>query len=70
MRVVYDVSRPAGQRVVSATVRCGACNIPSYSPLDPSALYGVVVNGFLANGGDGFTMLANNEGSEMTREYL
>ncbi|XP_034235169.1 snake venom 5'-nucleotidase-like isoform X2 [Thrips palmi] len=68
IRVTYDVSRPAGQRVVSAEVRCGACKIPAYSPLDPSELYGVIVNGFMGNGGDGFTMLADNEGSEQLQD--
>ncbi|XP_052132686.1 protein 5NUC [Frankliniella occidentalis] len=63
VHVVYDVSRPAGQRVVSAEVRCESCTIPSYAALDPNALYGVIVSGFLAGGGDGFSMLENNEGA-------
>ena len=43
----YDASRPAGQRITSATV--------NGSPLDRGATYTVAANSFLATGGDGFT---------------
>lgn len=69
VKVTFDVSRPAGQRVVKALVRCGKCLIPQYSAVDPNELYGIVISGFLANGGDGFSMFANNEYSETLREY-
>jgi 5'-nucleotidase len=48
----YDATRPAGQRITSATV--------NGSPLDRSATYTVAANSFLATGGDGFTVF--NEG--------
>jgi 5'-nucleotidase len=46
---VYDVSRPAGERVVSATV--------DGKPIDAAASYRVATNSFLASGGDNFTVL-------------
>ncbi|WP_428028390.1 bifunctional metallophosphatase/5'-nucleotidase [Altererythrobacter sp.] len=44
----YDMRRPAGQRVVSATL--------DGAPIDPQASYRVTMNSFLAAGGDSFTM--------------
>jgi 5'-nucleotidase len=45
----YDVNAPLGQRV-SAMALNG-------TPIDPAASYRVTTNDFLANGGDGFTLL-------------
>jgi 5'-nucleotidase len=44
----YDLNKPAGQRVVSATL--------DGMPIDPTASYRVTMNSFLAAGGDSFTM--------------
>ena len=49
LRVTYDASRPVGQRVLTVDV-AGA-------PLDPAATYSVTVNSFMADGGDGFSVL-------------
>lgn len=46
----YDMSRPAGSRVVSATL--------GGAPIDPAASYRVTMNSFLAAGGDSFTVFA------------
>ncbi|NOU04265.1 MAG: bifunctional metallophosphatase/5'-nucleotidase [Novosphingobium sp.] len=46
----YDLSRPAGDRVVAMTL--------DGKPIDPAATYRVTVNSFLANGGDSFAGLA------------
>lgn len=48
--VVVDPSRPAGERVVEATV--------GGEPLDPTRTYRLATNDFLARGGDGYTMFA------------
>lgn len=50
LTMVYDPRRPAGQRVLS--VKIGG------KPLDPKALYTLATNDFLADGGDGYAMLA------------
>ena len=46
----YDMARPSGSRVVSATLE-GV-------PIDPAANYRVTMNSFLAAGGDTFTVFA------------
>ena len=50
----FDLSRPAGGRIVSMTL--------DGKRIDPSGRYRVTVNNFLASGGDGYTVLT--EGSE------
>lgn len=50
----YDLSRPAGQRVVAATL--------NGTPIDPARSYRVTMNSFLAAGGDSFTVFT--EGTE------
>lgn len=46
----YDLGRPTGSRVVSATLEG--------EPIDPAASYRVTMNSFLAAGGDTFTVFA------------
>jgi len=48
IKVEYDISRPAGSKVVSALV--------DGKPLDPEAVYKVAINDFLAAGGDQFAV--------------
>jgi 5'-nucleotidase len=57
-RYTWDASRPAGERVVRGSVTIAG------RPLEEGARYRVVVNSFLADGGDGFTVLT--EGTEVT----
>ena len=45
----YDLSRPAGQRIVTMTL--------DGNPIDPKTNYRVAVGSFLASGGDNFTVL-------------
>jgi 5'-nucleotidase len=52
----YDLSRPAGQRIVSMTLDGKA--------IDPGADYRVTVVNFLSTGGDNFTVLA--QGTDLT----
>lgn len=47
----WDAARPAGQRVVPGSLRLNG------APLAPEAQLRVTVNGFLAGGGDNFTVL-------------
>lgn len=47
-RYAFDLSRPAGSRIVSATV--------DGAPLAEGAIYRVTMNDFLASGGDGFSL--------------
>ena len=49
-RFAYDRSRPAGKRMASVVL--------NGKPIDPTRIYRVTVNNFLAAGGDNFTVLA------------
>ncbi|XP_045518128.1 apyrase-like [Pieris brassicae] len=62
LRVNFDGSRPVNQRVLNVTVRCIECEVPRYEPLDPNKMYKIVSQNFLAEGGDGFTMISKNRG--------
>jgi 5'-nucleotidase len=50
LRYAYDLTKPAGQRIVSL--------ILDGKPIDPGRRYRVTINNFLASGGDGYSMLA------------
>ncbi|XP_060656295.1 protein 5NUC-like isoform X1 [Drosophila nasuta] len=54
--IEYDYDMEEGHRVVSALVRCAECAVPTYSPLNETALYKVIVNEFILNGGDGYNL--------------
>ena len=45
----YDLSKPQGERIIAMTL--------DGKPIDPDGRYRVVVNSFLATGGDGYTVL-------------
>uniref|UniRef100_A0A8D8CDA0 Apyrase n=2 Tax=Culex pipiens TaxID=7175 RepID=A0A8D8CDA0_CULPI len=77
VHVVYDLSKPPGHRVTSIEVRCARCSIPSFSPLYDYDRYKIILNQFLWDGGDGFTMFSGRNFEaltwgeyEMTVEYL
>lgn len=42
MRVVYDLSEPAGNRVRSVQVLCSYCDVPKFEPLVGSNIYNIV----------------------------
>ena len=52
----YDLTRPAGDRVVAMTL--------DGEPIDPARDYRVTTNNFVANGGDGYTLF--REGRDRT----
>jgi 2',3'-cyclic-nucleotide 2'-phosphodiesterase (5'-nucleotidase family) len=54
----YNASNPAGQRITSVTIN-GA-------PLDRNATYTVAANGFIATGGDGFTVFEEASDTQET----
>ncbi|XP_067900779.1 5'-nucleotidase [Heterodontus francisci] len=59
VHVVFDLSRNPGHRVVKLDVLCSNCRVPHYEPLDDSKIYKIVANSYIAEGGDGFSMLKN-----------
>jgi 5'-nucleotidase len=58
LRYAFDLARPAGSRVVRVEVKTEK----GFVPLDLEATYRVVVNNFIAAGGDGFEVLKNAQG--------
>uniref|UniRef100_A0A915JCJ9 5'-nucleotidase n=1 Tax=Romanomermis culicivorax TaxID=13658 RepID=A0A915JCJ9_ROMCU len=60
IRVIYDLSRPNGERVRKLSVRCSECPFPIYTPLDPTRTYNVVTISFVKKGGDGYSMISDN----------
>ena len=75
VQITYDMSKPSGHRVASIEVRCAACLVPIYKPLDEDAVYKVVLPSYLAQGGGGFTIikqkrLSHTEGDTVEFEAL
>jgi 5'-nucleotidase len=56
IKETYDRTRAPGDRVTALTLNDG-------TPVDPAGGYTVAVNGFLATGGDGFTVLKDGTGT-------
>jgi 5'-nucleotidase/UDP-sugar diphosphatase len=54
MRYSWDPSAPAGSRITGIQVSDGR---GGFTPIDPNASYRVVVNNFIAGGGDGYSVL-------------
>jgi 5'-nucleotidase len=52
----WDPDAPPGRRIVPGSLRLDG------QPIEPQAVYRVTVNSFLADGGDGFTVLTEGEG--------
>jgi 2',3'-cyclic-nucleotide 2'-phosphodiesterase (5'-nucleotidase family) len=52
LRFTWDPSAPPGARIISVEVKKDG----SYEPLDLDAVYTVVTNNYLAQGGDGYTV--------------
>ncbi|KAL4721637.1 hypothetical protein ACJJTC_001022 [Scirpophaga incertulas] len=57
LHVIYNVTKPEGQRVVSVSVG----EKSSSSPLDPEQYYQVTVPAYLGDGGDGFKMFKEHK---------
>lgn len=61
MRVVYNLTKEISDRVVSIDVITSDGRIPKYEPLDLNKSYHCIAHSFLADGGDGFDMVAKNK---------
>ncbi|XP_074043199.1 5'-nucleotidase [Macrotis lagotis] len=57
IHVVYDLNQNPGNRVISIDVLCTKCRVPTYEPLQMDETYKLVLPSFLAEGGDGFSMI-------------
>ncbi|GFN81671.1 5'-nucleotidase [Plakobranchus ocellatus] len=57
MQIVYDMTKQVGSRVVDVQMICAKCYIPQFQPLNRTEVYQILINSFLADGGDGYTEL-------------
>jgi 5'-nucleotidase len=56
LKYTFDPAAPAGARVSDVQVLIGG---DAWGPIDPAAVYGVVSNNYVRNGGDGFAMFVD-----------
>ncbi|XP_066922583.1 snake venom 5'-nucleotidase-like isoform X2 [Clytia hemisphaerica] len=61
-RILYDKTKPVGSRLVRALALCNKCRVPKYEEINEEQIYKLVTSSYLADGGDGYTMLKKNEG--------
>lgn len=57
LKIVADVRKEIGHRLLSVDVLCRECDIPEYSPLNKTEFYRIIATSFLIQGGDGFEIL-------------
>lgn len=60
LHVVYDITREQGHRVAAVKALCSNCTLPIYEKLNLTKTYGIVIDHFLYNDGDGYTMFKVN----------
>ncbi|XP_054933080.2 snake venom 5'-nucleotidase-like isoform X5 [Dermacentor andersoni] len=71
MKVVFDMTRPAMQRLVLLEILCTRCYVPIYETVRDEAVYNIATTDFLAKGGDGFDACTNvSEGGPVEYELL
>ncbi|XP_066299913.1 5'-nucleotidase-like [Branchiostoma lanceolatum] len=68
--VTYDLSKPVGERVVRLAARCSECKVPQYQPVEKQKRYKLLINSYIADGGDGYTMIKDNTFSRDQIGYL
>lgn len=52
--VEFDLTKSPGNRVSSLLIRCGNCSIPKFEPLILNSSYTIIMNDYLAEGGDNY----------------
>lgn len=69
-RVVYNVSRPVGERVQRVDLMCTECELPQYERLQHDRRYKCIVSDHMKNGGDGYAMLRAKNYSHYNQNVL
>ena len=65
--MTYDVSKaPYDGRVVEVMILCAKCEYPQFVPLDDDETYTIALPSFLAEGYDGYDVIANNAANRQT----
>lgn len=70
LRVVYNLTKPNEQRVKSVLIRCADCLVPEYKPLNETKIYKVIMPKYIADGGDGYSMLNSIDITRIQSEVL
>ncbi|KAH8041020.1 hypothetical protein HPB51_013680 [Rhipicephalus microplus] len=71
MKVAFNMTRPAYDRLVRLEILCTRCYVPKYEDVRDDAVYNIATTDFLAKGGDGFDVCANvSEGGPVEYELL
>lgn len=55
-----NLTQPYGSKVQSLKVRCQMCTIPRYEEMNPKQIYRIVVDSYIATGGNNYTVFAQN----------
>ena len=56
MRVVYNLNKAIGSRVLSVRVLCTKCQVPEYNDLDNDEEYHFLTNQYIVDGGNAYDM--------------
>lgn len=59
--VIYDLSKPSGQRVARLRARCVKCRVPVMEDVLDEQIYKVATTSFVANGGDSYSIIKDNK---------
>lgn len=70
LKVEYDIRKKPGARVIKVIVRCGACEVPDFLPLNKSEEYGILMPSFLSMGGDGFSVFEGLPAASLVYDEL
>ncbi|XP_025204380.1 protein 5NUC-like, partial [Melanaphis sacchari] len=57
--IEYNLANSPGHRVSSLLIRCSDCNVPKFEPLQLTANYTIIMNSYIADGGDNFKSFKN-----------
>ena len=57
LKIIYDLEKPVGKRIISVRARCGHCLEPAFHPVNPDQMYPLIAPAYMLNGGDGYSML-------------
>jgi 5'-nucleotidase len=60
IKVVFNITKPRNERIESLKVLCRLCDVPRYDDIEDETWYRVVLNNFLLNNGDNFSMFREN----------
>ena len=60
MRMTFNLTKPAYQRLTRLDVLCRICDVPAYEPIEEETWYRIVVNSFLPQNGNNFAMVRDN----------